>query len=85
MKLISPNVLNKITMKVGVVKIAEDEDFTNLKQLIDDNTGWDLEYNKSEMQLYTRKTDGAASNGKTDNSFKQLKVSVLFFRGVIKL
>jgi hypothetical protein len=26
--------------------------------------------------LYTRKIDGAGENGKTDNSFKQLKVSI---------
>uniref|UniRef100_A0A8D8X090 START domain-containing protein 10 n=1 Tax=Cacopsylla melanoneura TaxID=428564 RepID=A0A8D8X090_9HEMI len=65
-------------MQVGVVKIAEDEDFANLKKLVDDHDGWDLEYNKNDMQLYTRRLETEATNGKTDNSFKQLKVTAIF-------
>lgn len=33
-------------MEVGKVKIAEDSDFLMLKQLIDEDTNWKLEYDK---------------------------------------
>lgn len=33
-------------MEVGKVKIAEDSDFLMLKQLIDEDTNWKLDYDK---------------------------------------
>lgn len=35
-------------MDVGVVKIAEDSDFNMLKELVDKDENWKLEYDKDE-------------------------------------
>lgn len=36
---------------IGVVKIAEDRDFELLKTLIDQHTGWKIDYDKSEIKV----------------------------------
>ena len=53
-------------MDVGIVRVAEDQDFEKLKQLIDDHTGWKLDYNKSPTKVWTK------SIPKTN--FKMIKV-----------
>lgn len=53
-------------MDVGIVKVAEDKDFEKLKKLVDDHTGWKLDYNKSTTKVWTK------SVPKT--SFKMIKV-----------
>lgn len=53
-------------MDVGVVKVAEDQDFEKLKKLIDDHTGWKLDYNKSSTKVWTKSIP--------TTSFKMIKV-----------
>jgi hypothetical protein len=53
-------------MDVGVVKVAEDRDFEKLKKLIDDHTGWKLDYNKSSTKVWTKSVP--------TTSFKMIKV-----------
>jgi hypothetical protein len=53
-------------MDVGVVKVAEDQDFEKLKELIDDHTGWKLDYNKSSTKVWTKSIP--------TTSFKMIKV-----------
>ncbi|CAG9760476.1 unnamed protein product [Ceutorhynchus assimilis] len=61
-------------MEVGVVKIAEDSDFTTLKYLVDTHEGWNLEYD----------TDGKADKTKVwtkstaESHFKMVKVHSVF-------
>lgn len=38
-------------MEVGKVKIAEDSDFDMLKRLIDHDSGWKLDYDKSNVKV----------------------------------
>lgn len=45
------NVFLQNTMEVGVVKIAEDSDFCNLKCLVDDHEGWKLEYDSTSENI----------------------------------
>lgn len=44
-------------MEVGVVRVAEDGDFSRLKTLVDSHEGWKLEYNKPDIQVFTKATD----------------------------
>lgn len=53
-------------MDIGVVKVAEDQDFEKLKKLIDDHTGWKLDYNKSSTKVWTKSVQAT--------SFKMIKV-----------
>lgn len=53
-------------MDVGVVKVAEDQDFEKLKKLVDDHTGWKLDYNKSSTKVWTKSIP--------TTSFKMIKV-----------
>lgn len=55
-------------MDVGVVKVAEDKDFENLKELIDNHVGWKLDYNKGATKVWTK---SAAST-----NFKMVKVKI---------
>ncbi|PNF37216.1 hypothetical protein B7P43_G00497 [Cryptotermes secundus] len=57
-------------MDVGVVKVAEDQDFEKLKKLIDDHTGWRLDYNKSSTKVWTKSIP--------TTSFKMIKVHTVF-------
>lgn len=41
-----------------VPKIADDNDFETLKQLVDNNDGWSLELSKSCTQVWTRTIEG---------------------------
>lgn len=43
-------------MELGVVRIADDSDFDMLKQLVDDNTTWKLEYDKDETKVWSKLT-----------------------------
>ncbi|KAG5676831.1 hypothetical protein PVAND_006638 [Polypedilum vanderplanki] len=53
-----------------MARIAEDNDFDNLKQLVDDNDGWILELDKSETKVYTRPVEGC--------SFQMVKITTFF-------
>lgn len=55
-------------MDVGTVKVAEDKDFENLKELVDNHTGWKLDYSKSGTNVWTK---SAAST-----NFKMVKVGL---------
>ncbi|XP_075224426.1 START domain-containing protein 10-like [Lycorma delicatula] len=57
-------------MDVGVVKVAEDKDFENLKQLIDNHDDWKIEYNKSTIKVWTKTLHGT--------NFKMVKVKAIF-------
>jgi hypothetical protein len=57
-------------MDVGVVKVAEDQDFEKLKNLIDDHTGWKLDYNKPATKVWTKSIP--------TTSFKMIKVPGCF-------
>lgn len=56
-------------MDVGVVKVAEDKDFENLKQLIDNHDDWKIEYNKSTIKVWTKTLHGT--------NFKMVKVGFM--------
>lgn len=51
-------------------RIADDNDFESLKQLVDDNNGWNLELSKSETQVWTRSVDGC--------NFHMVKIHSIF-------
>lgn len=55
-------------MDVGVVKVAEDKDFENLKTLIDNHAGWKLDYNKGTTKVWTKSA--------TSTNFKMVKVKM---------
>lgn len=58
-------------MDVGLVKIAEDQDFEKLKKLYDDNNDWRLDYNKPDLSVWTKTVPGI--------SFRMVKVMLLQF------
>jgi hypothetical protein len=53
-------------MDVGVVKVAEDQDFEKMTKLIDDHAGGKLDYNKSSTKVWTKSIP--------TTSFKMIKV-----------
>ncbi|XP_017781765.1 PREDICTED: PCTP-like protein isoform X2 [Nicrophorus vespilloides] len=59
-------------MNIGQVKIAEDSDFGLLKQLVDDNSNWKLEYNNKDgaTKVWTKMT--------VNSNFKMVKVHTVF-------
>ncbi|XP_019763057.1 START domain-containing protein 10 isoform X2 [Dendroctonus ponderosae] len=69
------------TMDVGIVKIAEDSDFCNLKRLVDDHDGWKLEYdsNSENIKVWTKSTP--ATNFKmvkVHSSFSNITANTMF-------
>ena len=38
-------------METGVAKIADDRDFFQVRELIDDDTNWKLDYCKSDIEV----------------------------------
>ncbi|KAG4076167.1 hypothetical protein HA402_014716 [Bradysia odoriphaga] len=51
-------------------RIADDHDFESLKQLVDDNAGWNLELSKAETQVWTKSIEGC--------SFHMVKIHSIF-------
>lgn len=58
-------------MKVGEVKVAEDSDFQELKSLCRLNDGWEQEYNKHSITVWTKTNE--------NTSFKMIKVNIMCF------
>lgn len=56
----------QIPMDVGVVRVAEDKDFLNLKQLLDGGNDWKLDYDKDPIKVWTKTSD--------NTNFKMIKV-----------
>ena len=44
-------------MQVGEVRIAEDADFSKIKEMCTCHEGWKLEYNKSNTSAWTKAND----------------------------
>ncbi|ESO09879.1 hypothetical protein HELRODRAFT_72797 [Helobdella robusta] len=57
-------------MLVGEVKIAEDADFTKLRNLCEIHEDWKVEYNKNNIMVWTKTTDLC--------DFKMLKLRSIF-------
>ncbi|BES94067.1 StAR-related lipid transfer (START) domain containing 10 [Nesidiocoris tenuis] len=57
-------------MDVGVVRVAEDKDFLNLKQLLDGGNDWKLDYDKDPIKVWTKTSD--------NTNFKMIKVLASF-------
>ncbi|XP_054261411.1 START domain-containing protein 10-like isoform X2 [Macrosteles quadrilineatus] len=57
-------------MEVGQVKVAEDKDFENLKYLLDNHTGWKLDYTKTTIKVWTKNV--------SNTNFKMVKVKAEF-------
>nr|CAD7195877.1 unnamed protein product [Timema douglasi] len=57
-------------MDVGIVRVAEDQDFAKLKELIDNHTSWKLEYNKGSTKVWTKSVSGT--------NFKMIKIRSIF-------
>ncbi|XP_018329424.1 START domain-containing protein 10 isoform X2 [Agrilus planipennis] len=68
-------------MEVGTVKIAEDSDFFMLRNLIDNNEEWKLEYNKGDESKVWTHTICSKSNVqmvKIHTEFEKVSASTLF-------
>lgn len=63
-------------MEVGVVRVAEDDDFSKLKRMVDDHKGWQPEYDKGGIRVWIRPPDQDKGSG-----FNFVKV-VAQFKGV---
>ncbi|XP_014273438.1 START domain-containing protein 10 [Halyomorpha halys] len=57
-------------MEVGAVRVAEDSDFSSLKDLLDCHTDWKLDYNKGPIKVWTK--------GLHNTNFKMIKVLANF-------
>nr|CAD7572802.1 unnamed protein product [Timema californicum] len=57
-------------MDVGIVRVAEDQDFAKLKELIDNHASWKLEYNKGSTKVWTKSVSGT--------NFKMIKIRSIF-------
>lgn len=53
-----------------MARIAEDNDFDHLKQLVDDEVGWIMELDKADTKVWTRPIDGC--------SFQMVKIQTVF-------
>lgn len=53
-----------------MARIAEDNDFDNLKKLVDEFDGWILELDKADTKVWTRPIDGC--------SFQMVKIQTVF-------
>lgn len=61
------------------MKVAEDEDFTRLKNLCDVHEDWKLEYSKSSTNVWTRSTEQTEFKMiKMRTVYKDVKASVVF-------
>ena len=49
-------------MDVGEVRVAEDRDFELLKIYLSRNDGWRLEYDKEDVAVWTRPSEGSDFN-----------------------
>ena len=49
-------------MDVGEVRVAEDKDFELLKIYLSRNDGWRLEYDKEDVAVWTRPSEGSDFN-----------------------
>lgn len=57
-------------MDVGVVRVAEDQDFERLKNLLEDHNGWKEEYNKNLTRVWSKSV--------IKTNFKMIKVTNIF-------
>lgn len=53
-----------------IARIADDEDFSQLKMYIDDKESWNLELSKENTKVWTKTIDGC--------NFKMVKIHSLF-------
>ena len=53
-----------------MARIAEDNDFDQLKKLVDESDGWAMELDKSDTKVWTRPVDGC--------SFQMVKIQTVF-------
>ncbi|CAL4063189.1 unnamed protein product [Meganyctiphanes norvegica] len=58
------------TMDVGEVRVAEDRDFEQLKQLCEKNEGWNQAYSQGPTKVWTRPTN--------DTTFHMIKVQTVY-------
>lgn len=63
-------------MKIGEVKVAEDEDFEKIRTLINKHDDWKLEYQKGVTRVWTKSTDATTN-------FKMVKVNPFFLFFII--
>ena len=64
-----------MSVKIGEVRAANDDDFRRFKSMCVDNEGWDLNYNKNNVTVWTK------SN--TTSEFNMLKVCVQRFQWIV--
>ncbi|XP_073990807.1 START domain-containing protein 10-like isoform X2 [Rhodnius prolixus] len=57
-------------MEIGVVRVAEDKDFSSLKELLDNHIGWKLDYHKGPIKVWTKTLP--------NTNFKMIKVLATF-------
>lgn len=55
-------------MEIGVVRVAEDKDFSSLKELLDNHIGWKLDYHKGPIKVWTKTLP--------NTNFKMIKVKI---------
>jgi hypothetical protein len=53
-----------------MARIAEDNDFDQLKTLVDESEGWVLELDKADTKVWTKSVDGC--------SFQMVKIQTIF-------
>lgn len=53
-------------MEVGVVRVAEDKDFSSLKDFLDCHADWKLDFNKGALRVWTKMLQ--------NTNFKMVKV-----------
>lgn len=56
-------------MPVLVAKIADDSDFSTLKNMVDQHDDWTLEYDKNQIKVWTKSV--------SDISFNMVKVCII--------
>ncbi|KAK9508225.1 hypothetical protein O3M35_007933 [Rhynocoris fuscipes] len=57
-------------MEIGVVRVAEDKDFSSLKELLDNHEDWKLDYHKGPIKVWTKTLP--------NTNFKMIKVLASF-------
>uniref|UniRef100_T1IMT8 START domain-containing protein 10 n=1 Tax=Strigamia maritima TaxID=126957 RepID=T1IMT8_STRMM len=66
-------------MKLGEVRVAEDDDFKQLISCVDNHDGWDLEYRKSTTFVWTKTTEHTDFKMiKLKTTFKDVRASLVY-------
>ena len=66
-------------LKLGEVKLPCDDDFNYIKNICEQDQGWNLEYNKNKIRVFTQKNELSSFNMlKLIADFEDISANLLY-------